>query len=173
MKRWNAILKKLSKHNRLKVAEIGVWQGKLSEQLLFARPKMTLYLIDRWTTYTPEEIEGDKKATLVYYEQKIFDAALKMTKKKIKPFEDRVKFIIQDSVKASKKFKDNSLDLVFIDGDHSYEGVKRDIEAWLPKVKKGGWICGHDYTRLSVSKAVHEFFPEVETDVDKTWFKQV
>jgi hypothetical protein len=68
---------------------------------------------------------------------------------------------------------DGSVDLVFIDADHSYEGVKADIEAWLPKVKVGGWIGGHDYKSPrfpGVERAVHERFDQVEHGANSTWF---
>jgi predicted O-methyltransferase YrrM len=62
---------------------------------------------------------------------------------------ERVKHIITpvrtDSVSASKNYQDNSLDFVFIDGDHSYEACKADILAWLPKMKNGSILAGHDY----------------------------
>jgi hypothetical protein len=62
------------------------------------------------------------------------------------------------SVEASKRFKDNSIDLIFIDADHAYESIREDIQSWLPKVKKGGIICGHDYSgqEKGVIKAVDE-----------------
>jgi predicted O-methyltransferase YrrM len=74
---------------------------------------------------------------------------------------DRVKHIITprigDSIELSKTYEDDSLDFVFIDGDHSYEAVKADIQAWLPKVKSNGLLAGHDYGWCeSVRKAVHE-----------------
>jgi hypothetical protein len=56
---------------------------------------------------------------------------------------------------------DEYLDFVYIDGDHKYEEVKRDIECWFPKVKKGGCIGGHDYGKknyLGVRRAVKESF---------------
>jgi hypothetical protein len=67
---------------------------------------------------------------------------------------------------------------VFIDGDHSYEGVRRDLLSWWPKIAKNGFIGGHDYAhpkpRWGVKKAVDEFFNglglEVQRDVDLTWF---
>jgi len=52
----------------------------------------------------------------------------------------------------------NSLDFVYIDGDHSYAAVKQDIVAWIPKVKVGGVICGHDITWATVRKALYEVF---------------
>ncbi len=50
-----------------------------------------------------------------------------------------------DSVQAASLFEDGSVDFVFVDGDHGYEPVKRDLTAWFPKVRPGGVIAGHDY----------------------------
>lgn len=68
-----------------------------------------------------------------------------------------------DSIHASKKFKNNSLDFVFIDAAHDYENVKADILAWLPKIKKNGVLAGHDYypehpEYCGVYTAVNEIF---------------
>ena len=49
------------------------------------------------------------------------------------------------SAEAAARTPDESIDLVFIDGDHSYDQCRNDIEAWLPKLKKGGVMLGHDY----------------------------
>ena len=66
-----------------------------------------------------------------------------------------------DSIQMSMTYEDDSLDFVFIDGDHRYEFVKADIEAWVPKVKIGGIVSGHDYGWCTdIRKAVHEFFGE-------------
>ncbi|MBU3591454.1 class I SAM-dependent methyltransferase [Polynucleobacter sp. 78F-HAINBA] len=59
---------------------------------------------------------------------------------------------------AADQFQDESFDLVYIDGDHTYEGVVKDLAAWYPKVKKGGIICGDDIGWPGVKKAVDEFF---------------
>jgi predicted O-methyltransferase YrrM len=70
-----------------------------------------------------------------------------------------------DSVAASRLYKDDSLDFAFIDADHSYAAVSRDIDAWLPKVRKGGIIAGHDYCNwpgFGVIEAVTERFDRVE-----------
>lgn len=61
------------------------------------------------------------------------------------------------SEKCSHLFQDNSYDLVYIDGDHAKEAIERDIDNYLPKVKKGGWIAGHDYGTFStVTKTVNK-----------------
>ena len=70
-----------------------------------------------------------------------------------------VEIIQEDSQQAATRFPDGSIDLVFVDGDHSYEAVKRDLQAWLPKVTKGGILSGHDFTtRMGVYRAVDEMF---------------
>lgn len=68
--------------------------------------------------------------------------------------------VIRDlSDMAACHFADHSLDFVFIDADHDYEYVKKDIDAWFPKVKKGGILAGHDYHvgQNNVERAVKEW----------------
>lgn len=55
-----------------------------------------------------------------------------------------------------------SFDMVFIDGAHDYETVHGDITGFRPLIKKGGLLCGHDYSKRwsGVVKAVNELVPE-------------
>lgn len=62
------------------------------------------------------------------------------------------------SREAYKLFSDESIDFLFIDADHSYEGVTEDMKLWYPKVKKGKTMAGHDYDWTSVKSAVTDFF---------------
>ena len=65
-----------------------------------------------------------------------------------------------DSIDIASRMPNESLDWVYIDADHIYEAVKADIEAWFPKVRKGGVISGHDYVNYNgfgVIDAVDEF----------------
>lgn len=70
---------------------------------------------------------------------------------------------IQDvSPDAANRYQDNSLDFVWIDAIHLYENVRADILAWLPKVKLGGYIGGHDYAidhTNGIERAVKELLP--------------
>lgn len=60
-------------------------------------------------------------------------------------------------------------DMVFIDGAHNYESVKRDIQAWLPRLNKGGIICGHDSHQQPVWQAVYELLPNAIRPVGNIW----
>ena len=71
------------------------------------------------------------------------------------------------SVNAARLFNDESIDFVYVDALHSYEGCMADLEAWYPKLKKGGILSGHDYGEHphkpepdfpGVTRAVDEFF---------------
>lgn len=76
---------------------------------------------------------------------------------------NRLNYMHTTSVDAAATFADNSLDFVFIDADHSYENVKQDINAWLPKVRLGGILAGHDYFQYDTGIP----HPGVQTAVDE------
>jgi hypothetical protein len=80
-------------------------------------------------------------------------------------FADLVQVVISDSISASRLFGDASLDWVHLDARHDYASVKADIEAWLPKIRKGGWLSGDDYDEQKwpdVVKAVGDVLPGAE-----------
>jgi predicted O-methyltransferase YrrM len=62
------------------------------------------------------------------------------------------------SLDAVDLFPNEFIDFLMIDGDHSYESVKADIAAWLPKMKKGGWIGMDDFNWSGVQRAATEAF---------------
>jgi SAM-dependent methyltransferase len=89
-----------------------------------------------------------------------------------------IEHIQKHSIPASKQFEFQSVDVVYIDADHHYEAVKKDILHWLPKVKNGGVLCGHDYDleapqswpRYGVRIAVNEIFGQPHaTFRDDSW----
>ena len=79
--------------------------------------------------------------------------------------------VMSDSVTAASRYADKSLDFVFIDAEHAYPYVSRDIDAWLPKVRKGGIISGHDFTLEfpGVIQAVTERFSEWQVFRGVNW----
>jgi hypothetical protein len=85
---------------------------------------------------------------------------------------DIISLIIADSVTASRFFADRSLDWVHLDARHDYDSVKADIQAWLPKVKRGGWLSGDDYDELKwpdVVKAVRNLLPGATPWSSQQW----
>jgi uncharacterized Rossmann fold enzyme len=153
-------------------AEIGVFAGELSRRLL-TREDLTLYLVDSWTAqHKPQyAASGDFHATLTQEQQERY---YRITHQMIYFAGPRAKILRKDSSDAAKEIPDKSLDFVFIDADHSYEGCKADIEAWAPKIKPGGFISGHDYENTAfpcwgVKQAVTEAFGEPELGENYTW----
>lgn len=131
--------------------EVGSWLGKSSSFLIDnKKPSQKIICIDTWKGSQNELHTHHRLATLVDIFE-IFKENLG----------DRDYSSIRlPSVEAAKTFDNDSLDVVFIDAEHTYEALKNDINAWLPKVKQGGYIAGHDYSSgwPGVVRAVHEFF---------------
>jgi hypothetical protein len=71
---------------------------------------------------------------------------------------DLVRIIVQDSATAAGMFQDESVDFIFVDAAHTYEGVKADLHAWWPKLRGGGIMAGDDFRWKGVNQAVTEFF---------------
>lgn len=175
--RWNAILDRLPKKGKIKGAEIGVLNGNTAGRILRERQNLILIMIDPWKV--PDENSSywksaDKNARKA---QREHEAAYKNTLRVTAHAGKRAQIMRMTSEKAAPQIKDHSLDFVFIDGDHSYEGTKKDIQLWTCKVKPGGFICGHDYMHekrpdlAGVTKAWNEAFPgKIEKDSNHTCF---
>jgi hypothetical protein len=87
-------------------------------------------------------------------------------------YADRIQLIIADSTAAAQLFSDASLDWVHLDARHDYASVKADIEAWLPKIKPGGWLSGDDYNEEKwpeVVKAVEDLLPRAGLWSNQQW----
>jgi len=145
----------IKKFNVKIAAEIGVARGHHSAHLLEAIPDLKLYSINPWGFYLKEHLAMYGYHTLAD-DEKIYQQAAEM----LKPFGQRSKIIRSTSARAAPLITE-PLDMIFIDADHTYESVKRDIGLWWDKVKVGGIISGHDYGHShqpGVKKAVDEYF---------------
>jgi hypothetical protein len=127
-------------------AEIGVYRGDFSELILGCAPKK-LHLIDPWKFEPGPEYArswyggslGESQATMdVVYRsvQNRFQTAIRS---------GIVELHRSTSAGCCLQFPDNYFDWIYIDGNHQYEFVKRDLKMYLPKVKPLGLVAGDDY----------------------------
>jgi cephalosporin hydroxylase len=147
----------INENNYKIVAEIGCGYGLHSKYVLNTTNISKLYMIDPYTYYGEDGFSkgiNDVNIPNVTTQEK-FDMFFNLVKKNI--LDEKVEFIRDTSINSSKQIEDNSLDAIFIDGDHSYQSVLEDLFAWWPKVKSGGALVGDDYWIEDVQKAVHFF----------------
>lgn len=131
-----------------KGAEIGTDEGIYAEYLLNTIPGLLLYCIDPWDEYAYEE-NGQPES---FERQKYFENRMKRAEERIK---GKAHILRETSEEALDEFEDNSLDFVYIDGNHDFVNVAFDIHNWLKKVRVGGILAGHDYVRYPTRKQNH------------------
>ena len=172
MRRWDVLHNLLSNKEHKVGAEIGVQIGLTTKNLLKSLPKIEkYYAIDPWLDY-PEYHEGFRAKKLTRVPQKQMDHSFSVFMRDTEQYKDKIILMKMFSSEAVKQIEDESLDFVFIDGNHSYESVKEDIQLYTPKVKKGGLIAGHDFgLQLSgVKEAVPESFLNFELGSNSVWW---
>lgn len=127
-----------------KGAEVGVYAGEYSETLCRDNPGVEHYAIDPWLAY-PEYVNHRRQQGLCSAEEE--------ARKRLAPFGANV--IKKFSMEAVKEFADNSLDYVYIDGNHDFQNVTNDIVEWEKKVRPGGIVAGHDFDKHRFSSRCH------------------
>lgn len=142
-------------------AEIGVEKGKNAQTMFEIIPNLKLYAVDPYKQHA--RCSNEATSYLRHWD----DRYLRMVKRQAqKRLQDKNAVIIEKfSEDAAKDIPDNSVDFVYIDGDHSYDFVMLDIIIWGRKVRKGGIVCGHDYfydnnkegRRAKVTQAVNDY----------------
>ena len=128
--------------------EIGVASGWTMNHFLQNLSNLQLTGIDPYVDY----MDGNIKIA-----QEMLDAQYLAAQDNISDFAPRGKILRGYSQDFVNSFEDKSLDYIFIDGDHSYEGALRDCELFFPKIKSNGIFAGHDWSFDGVRKAVNEF----------------
>lgn len=134
--------------------EIGSWQGRsaccMAVEIINSNKDIKFDCIDTWKG--SQEHKADPRV--------VFDQLYSIFLLNTKPVSHILNPIRMRSCDASKLYEDDSIDFIFVDGDHSYEGVLSDLENWFPKLKLGGTIVGHDYgneNHPGLKKAADEF----------------
>jgi hypothetical protein len=129
-------------------AEVGVYKGEYTE--MFLKKGLKMFAIDPWIAYSEE------------HSQKRQDELFRYATEQLSKYPECT-IIRKPSLEAVKDFKDESLDFVYIDGDHSFQDCLEDMTEWAKKVRKGGIVAGHDYKGHScryVQPAVNYYVKE-------------
>lgn len=132
----------VQEHGWKRGVELGVDRGVLYGLLLRECPELFLLGVDTFP---------DRERSKRVFEH-------------VQTFRPRAGLMTMTTREASKAVPDGEFDFVFIDADHSERSVTEDIMDWQPKVKRGGWLGGHDYSRK---------FPGVIKAVDRIFGKRV
>lgn len=133
---------------RRQIIEVGVWRGRTTKVLAAATPG-TVWAVDHW-----KGCDSDERQALLYEgaaEQARVDFLRNLA---VEIGTGKVRVLAGDSVDVAANLQvefGRMFDMIFIDADHSYDGVRRDLEAFRPLLKVGGLFCGHDYPWKSVA----------------------
>jgi hypothetical protein len=132
--RWQGLCCLLRDLKFNKGVEMGVYRGHYSEALMKVNPDLDLTGIDSWKVY-----KGYKDYMRVDLEQGVYEEAKERAKKR------GFKLIKGFSMDVVKQFENESLDFVYIDGNHEFRHVVDDVDEWSKKVRSGGIVAGHDF----------------------------
>lgn len=153
--------------NNAQLVEIGSYCGESGEIIASIFPNSTLNCVDPWSKYTEDDYTWnlDEQEAELKQAEKLFDLVLAKY--------PNIKKNKMPSLQYVDSLQHESIDFVYIDGNHQYSSVKEDLENWSKKVKVGGVIAGHDYPFPPIQKALNEFFQGEEPKGifgDGSWF---
>jgi len=138
------------------IVEIGCWKGKSAAfagvEIINKKKNIRFDTID-WFKGSGEP---------AHINDPEIDSLYEVAKKNLESVSSVVNVVNSDSVAAAENYEDGSVDLLIIDGDHTEEGVRRDTEAWVPKVKEGGRVIFDDASWYGPKTVVTEMFSNAE-----------
>lgn len=164
MKRFQWLAGEIKNRGYKVGAELGCKTGRTTKYLLKQVPDLHLIAVDLW---------GPLPDLDPAYESWDFGAMYRRFLGNTRSHQDRLTILRMRTNEACYRVEDGSLGFVFIDADHSYESVMEDLELWVPKVKAGGMVSGHDTHFPGVYRAITEYFPKGDLSMvrhDHCWF---
>lgn len=151
--------------------EVGVEKGDHSLDIATNLRMDCLFCVDPWVPFVQEHALYWKGISENLYDETCMQL----------DYFPHVYILRMFSIEAAKLFVDHSLDFVYIDANHEFGSIKEDIVTWLPKIRKGGVLSGHDYcdkwpgVKRGVDRMIHKFGLELfhdhdpKTRVDDWW----
>lgn len=163
----NVVKQKLG--DSLNIVEIGSYCGSGTKIILDIFKQSKVNCVDPWEKYIEDcsVYDIDKQELELREAEGIFDEIILHHNNVFKNKKTSSEYV--------KTIQNESIDFVYIDGNHQYSSVKEDIINWIPKIKLGGVLCGHDYCWNSVSSAINDTLKDkpdmVFTDSSWLYFK--
>jgi predicted O-methyltransferase YrrM len=115
--------------------EIGTHNGDFAVDILDNCAVAKLYCVDPYKSYAGFDDAINNEP---------LDEVYAVTASRLAPYGDKVEILRMTSVEAAQQFANDSVDFVYIDGNHAYAYALQDFEAWFPKLRNGGLMCGDD-----------------------------
>lgn len=140
-------------------AEIGVAEGRHSKQMLDLNPGLHLLCVDTWAKYRGNPRGGP---------QTQHDRNFAIAKRILTPFNTEI--VQAFSIDAVRDIPLESLDFVYIDGNHSFDWVMQDIIEWGKRVRRGGIISGHDFYKFRAAGVIDAVYAYTKVHGVKEWF---
>ena len=170
-RRWDFLAGLMQELNFTSFVEVGCKEGRTAGHVLKTVPTAHVIAIDPWIA-NPAAANGDP--TREDYAAWDFAAIEREFWSNVGEDAGRCEQWRMTSLEAAARAADRAFDLVFIDALHDHESVVDDIGAWLPRVRPGGVLAGHDFNHKwpGVERAVAEWFCLLDVGVgpDSVWF---
>lgn len=170
MRRWHVLTSLIRSEGFTSFVEIGVKEGRNISFILANCPNCYAIGIDPWQK-APQQAGKECGET---YEEWDFKEIKAEFMRNCLPYKDRLTFYKNKGDDVAPLIQNRSQDIIFIDAAHDYDSVLNDIKVWLPKVKNGGILAGHDYQPSfpSVIRAVDECFGKenIRQGSDAVWW---
>jgi hypothetical protein len=133
---WPRVIQEIGAKN---ICEIGVWKGEFAEEILSKCSQISsYYMIDPWANLP----DWNKPFNV---EAELFDQIYQEAMSRVSAYSKKVKVLRGRTKEEVCNIDDDSLDFVYIDGDHTLRGITIDLQRILPKVRTGGIIAGDDF----------------------------
>jgi hypothetical protein len=152
-------------------AELGVASGRFSLFLCNIMKDMHMTAVDLWAPQPGHDAVAGGETYAGWKHEKAYETLREIARTQY--YAGRLDLLRMRTDDAAREIPDASLDFVFVDADHSYEGCKADIVNWAPKVRPGGIVSGHDYGWPTVSQAVGETGGYSVLAEDNVWVRFV
>jgi hypothetical protein len=155
--------------------ELGAYKGKSTSfivtEIINKDKNIKFHTIDTFEGDSGSNDENEVNAYRNVIVSNMYEEFIKNTEH----LKEYFNVIVGKSDESSEFFEDDSVDVIFIDAGHSYESVIKDIKSWLPKIKNGGIMSGHDYNNSwpGVKMAVNEIFNKIDKIDNDCWFVKI